>query len=235
MIFEVRHTVECPHTEDTLRMVKSVVDSLVPGGKMRRVTVATLDEARRLKFHGSPTVIVDGLDVAGTPPGEPSLGERLYDGAAGVPPRWMVEATVLRSLQPSRFLFLCVANSARSQMAEGIARSLAPRSVNVLSAGSRPTAVRPEAIRALEEIGLDISGHGSKSMDDIDSAAIDVVVTLCADEICPAFLGRALHLHWGLPDPGLARGDDEAVLDAFRQTRDELRRRLSHLFKGWVW
>jgi len=152
----------------------------------------------------------------------------------GPPPRWMTEAAVVRNRKPSHILFLCVANSARSQMAEGIARSLAPGSVQVSSAGSNPTEVRPEAIAALAEIGIDISGHQSKSVDTVDAAAVKAVITLCADEVCPAFPGHPLQLHWGLPDPAAAPGGDEAVLDSFRHVRDELHRRLSHLFTGWT-
>lgn len=131
-------------------------------------------------------------------------------------------------------LFLCVANSARSQMAEGIARTLLPPAVKVFSAGSRPTSVRPEAIAVLKEIRIDISGHRSKSVDEIPAAAVDTVITLCGEEECPLFLGRATRLHWGLPDPAAVEGSEEERLAAFRSTRDELRRRISALFSGKV-
>ncbi len=123
-------------------------------------------------------------------------------------------------------LFLCVANSARSQMAEGIARSLAPRNVKISSAGSQPSGLNPLAVKALAEIGIDISGHRSKSVSDIPPGDVDVVVTLCAEEVCPVWLGKATRLHWELPDPARAPGDEGARLDAFRRVRDELRRRL---------
>ena len=127
-------------------------------------------------------------------------------------------------------LFLCVANSARSQIAEGIARSLAPAGVTVWSAGSHPTRVRPEAVTVLAEIGIDISAHRSKSVAEIPAAEVDTVITLCAEEECPVFLGKAERLHWGLPDPAAVAGDEAARLDAFRSTRDELRRRLEAVF-----
>ena len=127
-------------------------------------------------------------------------------------------------------LFLCVANSARSQMAEGIARALAPPDVTVWSAGSRPTHVRPEAIAVLREIGIDISGQRSKSVDTIPAGEIDTVITLCAEEECPVFLGQARRLHWGLPDPAAVEGDEAARLAAFRQTREALRRKLEAYF-----
>jgi arsenate reductase len=129
-------------------------------------------------------------------------------------------------------LFLCVANSARSQMAEGIARALAPAGVRIFSAGSRPTRVRPEAVAVLGEIGLDISGQRSKAVWEVPAAEVDTVVTLCAEEECPLFLGQAARLHWGLPDPAAATGSEEDRLAAFRGVRDELRRRIRDFFKG---
>jgi len=127
-------------------------------------------------------------------------------------------------------LFLCVANSARSQLAEGIARTMAPAGTQVWSAGSRPTSVRPEAVAVLEEIGIDISHHRSKAVAEIPAVEVDTVITLCGEEECPLFLGKAERLHWGLPDPAAVAGSDEDRLDAFRSTRDELRRRLGGLF-----
>jgi arsenate reductase (thioredoxin) len=134
--------------------------------------------------------------------------------------------------RPRGILFLCVANSARSQMAEGIARSLAPPGTKVWSAGSRPTTVRPEAIAVLEEIGINISQHRSKSVNEIPAGEVDTVITLCAEQECPLFLGKARRLHWGLPDPAAVAGSDEVRLTAFRNTRDELRRRIEAFFAG---
>jgi thioredoxin type arsenate reductase len=127
-------------------------------------------------------------------------------------------------------LFLCVANSARSQMAEGIARSLAPAEMKTWSAGSRPTNVRPEAIAVLKEVGIDISGHHAKAVAEIPAAEVDTVITLCGEEECPVFLGKATRLHWGLPDPAAVSGSEAERLSAFRQVRDELRRRIGDLF-----
>lgn len=143
---------------------------------------------------------------------------------------WQAEAEALRRLTPRHLLFLCVANSARSQMAEGIARSLAPAGVTVSSAGSRPTRVNPLAIQALAELGIDLRGHTSKAVETIPPDDVDVVITLCAEEECPVFLGKALRLHWGLPDPGGAGLDDAQQLQSFRDVRDELVRRLSVVF-----
>ena len=129
-------------------------------------------------------------------------------------------------------LFLCVANSARSQMAEGIARSLAQAGMKIWSAGSRPTGVRPEAIAVLREIGIDISGHRTKAVAEIPAAEVDTVITLCGEEECPVFLGKATRLHWGLPDPAAVKGSETERLDAFRKARDELRRRISEVFRA---
>ena len=133
-------------------------------------------------------------------------------------------------MHPRHILFLCVANSARSQMAEGIARSLAPQGVTVSSAGSSPASVRPKAIQALKEIGIDVSGHRSRGLDSIDAGSVDAVITLCAEEICPVFLGKAHRVHWGLPDPAASTGPEEIRLNAFRSVRDELLRRLKVVF-----
>lgn len=143
---------------------------------------------------------------------------------------WRSEAEAIRMARPRHVLFLCVANSARSQMAEGIARELAPAGVEISSAGSRPSQVNPLAIRALDEIGIDIRGQRSKNVDTVDPADVEVVITLCAEEVCPVFLGNARRVHWGLPDPAHAGGSEQERLQAFRDVRDELRRRLAVAF-----
>jgi arsenate reductase (thioredoxin) len=124
-------------------------------------------------------------------------------------------------------LFLCVANSARSQMAEGLARKLFP-CLRILSAGSRPSRVNPYAIEVLGEVGIDARIYFSKHFQDIDPKAVGVVITLCAEEVCPVFLGNVDRLHWPLPDPA---SDDPSLtrtqlLERFRNTRNEIQRRL---------
>ena len=130
-----------------------------------------------------------------------------------------------------RLLFLCVANSARSQMAEGLARWLLGPDVGVLSAGSKPSRVNPYAIEAMSQIGIDISGHRSKSVDEIDADSIDAVITLCAEEVCPVLPGRVQRFHWPIPDPAsddpsLTRAD---LLERFRSARDEIKTRIMKL------
>ena len=126
-------------------------------------------------------------------------------------------------------LFLCVANSARSQMAEGLARTAFGDAVSVQSAGSSPAEVNPLAVAALAEIGIDIAEQRSKSVKTIDPDTVDTVVTLCAEEACPVFLGAARRIHWPLPDPATALGTEEERLVRFREVRDEIRRRLPTL------
>jgi len=125
-----------------------------------------------------------------------------------------------------KLLFMCVANSARSQIAEGVARALLPPSIEVLSAGSKPSHVNPLAIQVLSEIGIDIARAKSKSVADIDSTGITHVITLCAEEVCPYLPGQMTRLHWPMPDPASASGRTELILGAFRRTRDELKDRI---------
>lgn len=138
---------------------------------------------------------------------------------------WQEDIEQIRKLNPRHILFLCVQNSARSQLAEGVARKLAPPGVRVSSAGSQPAFVRPLAIEALAEIGADAGAHTSKAIADIDASSVDVVITLCAEEVCPLFPHPVHKFHWPLPDPA-----KQGTLEAFREVRDELQRRLSTLF-----
>ncbi len=132
-----------------------------------------------------------------------------------------------RPLRPGDLvLFMCVANSARSQLAEGLARRLAPPGVEVASAGSEPGTIRPEAVRVLAERGIDASSQASKGVDALDASRVTHVVTLCAEEVCPVFQGDVERLHWPHPDPAAAEGDEEARLDAFRAVRDDIEARL---------
>jgi len=129
------------------------------------------------------------------------------------------------------YLFLCVANSARSQMAEGLARRLFGDTARVQSAGSAPTRVNPYAIEVMAEIGIDIRTQHSKSVDTIDPATVDLVITLCAEEVCPVFLGKAPKLHWPIPDPATADPTitREELLARFRAARDTLDAKLKTL------
>ncbi|MBU0507734.1 arsenate reductase ArsC [bacterium] len=137
---------------------------------------------------------------------------------------------MFRRRRPSHILFLCVANSARSQLAEGIARHFAPTGVRISSAGSHPGRIRPETIAVLAEIGIDASGQYSKGVEEIETESVEAVITLCAEEVCPMFPGDIVRLHWALPDPAATIGKPEEILSAFRKTRDQLIRRITRLF-----
>ena len=123
-----------------------------------------------------------------------------------------------------RVLILCTGNSARSQMAEGLLRNLAGDQFEVISAGVLPTQVRPEAITSMREIGIDISKHYSKSVDEFSGQQFDYVITVCdnANQQCPVFPGKTQRIHWSFDDPAKAVGDDEARLAVFRRVRDEI-------------
>ena len=130
--------------------------------------------------------------------------------------------------EKARVLFLCTHNSARSQMAEGLLRHLAGDRFEVMSAGTEATHVRPLAIRAMDEIGVDISGQESKTLERYLGEPFDYVITVCddANEACPYFPGATNRLHWSLPDPSAAKGTEEERLEVFRSVRDALRDRV---------
>lgn len=126
--------------------------------------------------------------------------------------------------QPRRVIFVCTHNSARSQMAEGLLRALGGDRYEVLSAGTEATHVRPEAIAVMRELGIDISGHTSKTLEPFLGERFDWLVTVCdqAREACPTLPGVANQLHWSVDDPSGADGDEGARLAAFRAARDDL-------------
>jgi len=132
-----------------------------------------------------------------------------------------------------RVLILCTGNSARSQMAEGLLRHDAGNVYEVFSAGTKPTRVRPEAITVMREVGIDISGHRSKSVDEFAGQDFDYVITVCdnAKESCPIFPANTKRIHWSIDDPAAVQGPEEERLAAFR-IRDELRARLQTFAKG---
>ena len=123
-------------------------------------------------------------------------------------------------------LILCTGNSCRSHMAEGILRAAAGDTIEVQSAGSNPAGyVHPKAIEALKEIGIDISSHTSKHMNEFLDKKIDTVITVCgnADQACPMFPGQVNRYHWGFDDPAHAKGTEEEIMAEFRRVRDEIK------------
>ena len=133
-----------------------------------------------------------------------------------------------------RVLFLCTHNSARSQVAEGLLRSLGAGRFEVHSAGTEATRVRPEAIVAMAEIGVDISNQESKTLERYLDEGFEYVVTVCddANEACPVFPGAENRLHWSFEDPSRAAGDEEERLAAYRRVRDGLRERIERELPG---
>jgi arsenate reductase (thioredoxin) len=127
-----------------------------------------------------------------------------------------------------RVLILCTGNSARSQMAEGLFRHEAGDAWTVFSAGTKPSLVRPEAIAVMSEIGIDISGHRSKSVDEFRGEQLDTVITVCdnAKESCPVFPGETKRLHWPFEDPAAVQGSEEDRKAAFRMVRDQIHKRI---------
>jgi arsenate reductase len=132
-----------------------------------------------------------------------------------------------------RVLILCTGNSARSQMAEGLLRHDGGDEFEVESAGVISSFVRPQAIEVMREIGIDISNHRSKSLDEFLEQPFDFIITVCdnANENCPIFPGKAKRIHWSFDDPAEAIGTEEEKLDVFRRVRDEIRNRLYDLIK----
>jgi len=228
---EVLTTADCPSARETLKVTREVVHNLSPGIEVTSTVIDTADRAAIPGFRGSPTILVNGEDIEGPRGSTDGSCCRTYGDSRGVPPVWMIEAAVLRCLELRHYLFLCVANSVRSQMAEGIARSLAPSHVQISSAGSAPSYVNPGVIGILNEIGIDISRQKSKSVDGFIASTVDAVVTLCAEEVCPAFLSKTLRVHWALPDPAFRPTERGDRFEPFRSLRDELTLRLGLLFR----
>jgi arsenate reductase len=133
-----------------------------------------------------------------------------------------------------RALILCTGNSARSQMAEGLLRRLGGDRFEIFSAGTEPSRVNPLAIEAMREVGIDISNHRSKSVDEFLGEEFDYVITVCdrANRNCPIFPGRTKRVHWSFDDPAKAEGNERERLAVFRRVRDEIEGRLRDFVKG---
>jgi len=132
-----------------------------------------------------------------------------------------------------RVLILCTGNSARSQMAEGLLRHDGGPEYEVFSAGTHPSHVRPEATQVMREVGIDISGHRSKSVEEFAGQHFDYVITVCdnAKESCPVFPATTKRIHWSLEDPAAVQGTEEQRMAEFRRIRNQLRTRLHRLIQ----
>jgi len=133
-----------------------------------------------------------------------------------------------------RVLFLCTANSCRSQMAEGIANHFWGDKMEAFSAGTKVSFVNPTAIEVMKEIGIDISKHRSKNLSEFDGQNFDFVITLCGDanETCPLYIGGTKKTHIGFDDPAKATGSREYILREFRRVRDEIKAKLGEYFRA---
>lgn len=175
-------------------------------------------------FHGMTIEGSNALDLSYTPLGEPvgRGADRGPDVVYGSAKQIGVEEHM------KRLLVLCTGNSARSQMGEGLFRHEGAGRYEVHSAGTTPSQVRPEAIAAMKEIGIDISNHRSKSVSEFSGQSFDYVVTVCdnARDNCPVFPGQAERIHWSFEDPASVEGDDQVRLAAFRRIRDQINERV---------
>ena len=138
-------------------------------------------------------------------------------------------------MKPKRVLFLCTGNSCRSHMAEGLLRALGGDRFEVFSAGAKPAGyVHPLAIRAMQELNIDISRHTSKSLAVFDGQKFDTLITVCdnARETCPAYPGAAQQLHWSFDDPAHAPGTEDEKMQTFRRVRDEIRQRIQQFLSN---
>jgi ArsR family transcriptional regulator, arsenate/arsenite/antimonite-responsive transcriptional repressor / arsenate reductase (thioredoxin) len=160
-----------------------------------------------------------------------STGASLHPGLAPIPRRL---ARHERGAPLARVLFLCTGNSARSQIAEVLARQLSGGAVSTASAGSHPKALHPNAVRVMLERGLDISGHRSKHLSEFADQHFDYVISLCdrVREVCPEFPGGPELMHWSIPDPAREPGSDEETLPAFERTATELCTRIGFLIEA---
>ena len=136
-------------------------------------------------------------------------------------------------MPPIKVLFLCTGNSCRSQMAEGLLRHLGQAAVEVASAGTAPARVHPDAIRIMNEVGIDISAQRSKPLEPFLKQPFDYLITLCdnAQESCPAFPGASRSIHWSIPDPAAAQGASEQRMAVFRKVREDLTARIHLLLE----
>lgn len=146
----------------------------------------------------------------------------------------MVQRKVFQggSIMKKKVLFLCTGNSCRSQMAEGLLRHYFGDKYEVFSAGTKPSTVNTNAIKVMAEIGIDISGQKSKSVDEFKNQEFDLVITVCdnAKESCPIFLGKAERLHWSFIDPAEATGNDDEILKVFREVRNQIKSKITIFF-----
>ena len=226
-------TVGCPSASPALAMLRKAIQDEGLGIDVEQVEVPDAEAARNERFLGSPSIQIDGLDIEMRRRADlPCYGCRLYEskrGVTGVPSYELIRDALRRTYTPGpKVLFLCTGNSCRSQMAEGWARHLRGDVLELYSAGIETHGLNPNAVKVMAEAGVDISGHTSKTLNDLVNVTFDYVVTVCghAHETCPMFPGHAVVVHKGFDDPPkLARDetDLEKALNHYRRVRDEIK------------
>ncbi len=226
-VLEFLHYPDDPDSEVAMEMLTEAVMTITSGIEIRKRIV----RPGSLCCGHTMEIRINGKRVRDVATGPPVPGNFVNCEVGDLPPCWAVEAAILNAIKPSGILFLCVANSARSQLAEGIARSMAPGDVKVFSAGSAPTVLREEVVRVLAEIGIDASSQYAKPIDAIPTDQVDAVITVCGEEVCPVWLHPAARVHWAMPDPAAVQGPDR--IRAFREVRNELLMRIRRVFQDW--
>lgn len=196
---------------------------------LRQLRDGGLVSMRRSAADGRDTYYV--LDLARCGELLSSAGASLHPGLAPTPPS---RAQREPGAPLARVLFLCTGNSARSQMAEALARQLSGGAISAASAGSHPKPLHPNAVRVMRERGIDISGHRTKHLSQFSGRRFDYVISLCdrVREVCPEFPGGPELIHWSIPDPAREPGSDEETLPAFERTAGELCTRIGFLIEA---
>ena len=194
------------------------------------IDISDPEAAKRERCLGSPSIQINGLDIEEDRRAEPACyGCRMYPGGKPSPSKEMIRAALRRTLTPKlKVLFLCTGNSCRSQMAEGWARALKGDRIEAYSAGIETHGLNPNAVKAMAEAGIDITGHRSKHVDEVMGVGLDCVVTVCghAHEACPMFPGETRVVHVGFDDPpklAASAATEEEALNHYRRVRDDIR------------
>lgn len=219
----------CPGIEPALARLKRVLAEAGLDVPIDRIEVADEQTVCALRFLGSPSIRINGLDIEDARRADPPcFGCRLYPPGEPVPSKAMIRTALEHALAPkTRILFLCTGNACRSQMAEGWARALKGDQLEVYSAGIETHGLNPYAVRVMGEAGVDISGHHSKTVEDLAEVTFDYVVTVCghAHESCPVFAGSTNVVHRGFDDPprlAVHAATAEEALAHYRRVRDEI-------------
>ena len=211
----------------------SVIDSGpgIPEADLPRLTERfyRADKARSRDLGGTGLGLAIVKHIVQAHQGELQFDSKLNQGTTV---RVRLPAAPAEGRRRQGILFLCMGNSCRSQMAEGFARKWSRDKYEIFSAGTEPKSVHPLSVRVMQELGIDISSQRSKDLDSVPLHRIDRVITLCgeADEACPVLPGAVERVHWPLRDPALAQGDEEQILQAFREIRDDIAARVASLF-----